>query len=394
MFLIRLIRWLFGWIRFEAEGGFPERLLNLAARDEISLWGVKRKGIRMIVCCPVREYRRLRSPAHRAGMRMHVIERHGLPFILHRYRARAGVGAGFVVFIFVLQVLSQRIWVVKVRGNKKLDADKILSVMEQYGVREGADLKKLDIPNLQLEALRNLPDLGWCTVNLNGSVAYIDVSERIPSPELPKTSPPSNIKATCDGRIVSVTAYSGQAVVHKGDAVAKGMLLVSGVIESKIGPILQRSQARVLAETTRQFESSVPLRETCMLPSGRVINRPYLHFFSLNIPLYTDGPIDEENIATTSRHPLTANGINLPVGFINRRYELLQQTEIVRTEEEAAQLAKQQIDEDVKNELSAAQILSSNDDETVRDGCYVLKSEYLCIMDIGVEEPLNLENII
>lgn len=39
MFLIRLLRWLFGFVRWEAEGGFPERLLNLAARPGAPLVG-------------------------------------------------------------------------------------------------------------------------------------------------------------------------------------------------------------------------------------------------------------------------------------------------------------------------------------------------------------------
>lgn len=392
MFLIRILRWLFGWVCFEAEGGFPERLLNLAARDRINLWGVRRKGVALKACCPAREYRRLRRPVHRAGMRMHVTGKHGLPFYIHRYQARPGVAAGLLAFILVLQLFARRTWVVKVRGNEKLESDQILSVMEGFGVREGADLSKLDIPALQLEALKALPDLAWCTVNLNGSVAYVDVAERIPSPELPKTSPPSNIKASCDGRIVSVEAYSGQAVVQKGDAVVKGMLLVSGVIDSKIGPILKRSQARVLAETTKTFEVRVPLRETLAMPSGRVIDRTSLHLFTLNIPLYTDGPIDEQTNVTVSRRLLTANGMELPLGFISRRYEILQPTEIVRSKEEAAALAKQQMDEKVNAELSSAQIESSNENGDVADGNYVLKGEYVCIMDIGVEEPLNIEN--
>ena len=37
MFIIRVLRWLLGWVEFEAEGGFPERLLNLAARGGIPL---------------------------------------------------------------------------------------------------------------------------------------------------------------------------------------------------------------------------------------------------------------------------------------------------------------------------------------------------------------------
>lgn len=32
MFFIRFLRWLLGWVRLETEGGFPEKLLNGAAK--------------------------------------------------------------------------------------------------------------------------------------------------------------------------------------------------------------------------------------------------------------------------------------------------------------------------------------------------------------------------
>ena len=51
MFIIRFLRWLFGWAEFEAEGGFPERLLNLAARGGVTLWNTGRHGASLQACC-------------------------------------------------------------------------------------------------------------------------------------------------------------------------------------------------------------------------------------------------------------------------------------------------------------------------------------------------------
>ena len=36
MFFIRFLRWLLGWVRLETEGGFPEKLLNGAAKAGFS----------------------------------------------------------------------------------------------------------------------------------------------------------------------------------------------------------------------------------------------------------------------------------------------------------------------------------------------------------------------
>ncbi|HIW72727.1 MAG TPA: sporulation protein YqfD [Firmicutes bacterium] len=392
MFLIRLLRWLFGWVRLEGEGGFPERLLNLTAREEIALWNVRRRGETLSACCPARRYRRLRRPARKAGMRLRVKEKHGAPFLIRRYRARSGLAAGLLAFFVVLHLFAQRTWVIEVRGNETVPTEDILTVMEKLGVREGKNLADLDIPTLQLQALHELPDLAWCTVNLKGSIAYVEVTERIPTPELSDADEPSNIKAARDGRIVSIQTYTGQAMVQAGDAVAQGMLLVSGVVESSAGPVFRRSQAKILAETERRLEVRVPLKETLVLPTGEELLRPSLRLFTLEIPLFTDGPIEEQNTLTVTRHMLEAGGIELPVGIVNRRYALMAPVEVVRTQEEAAALAAERLEEKVNKELAAAEITSRQESGRVEDGCYILSGTYACIEDIGVEEQLLIDN--
>ncbi len=391
MFLIKLMRWLFGWVKLEAEGGFPERLLNLTAMEGIELWGVCRQGVKLTACCPVRQYKKLRQPARRTGMRIHVTKRYGLPFLIRRYRSRAGAAIGLAAFLLVLHLFSQRVWVVEVRGNKESDSVEILEVMKQFGVKVGADLSTLDIDTLQLEALKKLPHLAWCVVNIQGSIAYIDVTERIPTPDLSNADVPSNIKAKCDGRIESVEVYTGQAMVQKGDAVAKGMLLVSGVVESKVGPILRRSQARILARTNRSLEVKVPLKEVHMKPSGHELLRPSLRLFTLDIPMYTDGEIEQPNKLTVSRMMLDVNGIELPVGIIQRRYDILSPVEIERTEQQAEQLAKQRLEKKKSDDLSSVQIVSSSQNGKIQDGQYIFKGEYTCIEDICMEEQIIID---
>ena len=126
--------------------------------------------------------------------------------------------------------------------------------------------------------------------------------------------------------------------MQNGDAVTEGMLLVSGVIEGEKGTILRRSQAKIIAETNRELEVRVPLKETRLLPTGRTIFRPTLNFFTLSIPWYTDGPIDSEYSLEESQHPLMAGGLPMPLSITSRRYILMEPAEIVRTEREAAAL--------------------------------------------------------
>jgi len=125
--------------------------------------------------------------------------------------------------------------------------------------------------------------------------------------------------AACDGTIVEIEVYDGQPMVQKDDAVAQGMLLVSGVVDSKAGPILKRSRARIIAETQHDIIIRIPLEE-----AKPRTQRPYYQpagfpVFGLSIPLYTDGPIEGEFIEEFENNPLTANGLRLPIGMATQR---------------------------------------------------------------------------
>ena len=391
MFLIRFLRWLFGWVRLTAEGGFPERLLNLAAREEIQLWGICRQGITLTACCRAKDDKRLRQPARKACMRMRVRERHGAPFFLRRYHARAGIAVGLAAYILLLHFFSQRIWAIDVIGNEKLSDREILSVLEPMGVELGKISENLDIPNIQLIALQKIPDVAWLAVNLSGSVARVEVKERTLPPTPTDPNRPSNIRAARDGRIIEFSVYGGEAAVQNGDAVTEGMLLVSGVIEGEKGTILRRSQAKIIAETNRELEVRVPLKETRLLPTGRTIFRPTLNFFTLSIPWYTDGPIDSEYSLEESQHPLMAGGLPMPLSITSRRYILMEPAEIVRTEREAAALAEKQLAQKEQAELGNARITASQYQGETAGGYYVLRGAYQCIEDIGVEEQILLD---
>ena len=393
MFLIRFIRWLLGWVRLEAEGGFPERLLNLAAREHIQLWNTARHGIHLDACCFARRYRKLRPIARKAGMRMHVRERHGVPFFLRRYRARSGIIAGLAVYIALLQLLSQRVWVLDVSGNETVSDQSILDVLEPMGVHLGGRFDELDINTIQLAAVQKLPGLSWLAVNLEGSIAHVEVMERRPTPELIDPNRPSNIKAARDGRILSMEVSGGEAAVQKGDAVVGGTLLVSGVVQSTAGPILKRAQAKILAETTRKLEVCVPLEESLLLPGREVVLRPTFYLFGIEVPLYTDGKLDGEHRLEVYEHPLLANGIRLPIGVTNRRYTMLEHTDVKRTQEEAAVLAASRLDTKEKSDLAGVEIRNAARSGRMEKGVYILSGTYSCVEDIGIEEQILLENM-
>lgn len=294
---------------------------------------------------------------------------------------------GLAAFLLVLQLFAQRTWVIEVRGNDKVKSEDILAVMETLGVREGRNLGDLDIPALQLAALKELPDLAWCVVNLKGSVAYVEVTERIPTPELSNADEPSNIKAARDGRIVSIQTYTGQALVKEGDAVAGGCCWSAGWWKPTRGrcsavrrPVFWRRRTAAGGQRPAEGDPASALRGGAAPAQPAAVHT--------GNPSVYRRPIEEQTALTSTKHMLRAGGIDLPVGIVNRRYAFIVPTEIVRTEEEAAALAAQRLAERVENELSAAEITDRRETGGMKDGCYVRTGVYTCIEEIGIEEQL------
>ena len=50
MFIVRLFRWLCGYVEFEVTGNFVERFLNLAMRSGVNIWGLSHRHIRYAFC--------------------------------------------------------------------------------------------------------------------------------------------------------------------------------------------------------------------------------------------------------------------------------------------------------------------------------------------------------
>ena len=331
-----------GSVLIRCEGGYPARFLNAAAENNIPLWDVRCKDGTLWCRVHADDYRRLRSVARRACVRMRVQKRCGIVFRLRRFRLRFGLAAGALLFCAVLWALSSRIWVVNIQGNSTVSDSDIRGMLEPLGIRVGGSFDEVDLTELRLTALQKLPQLTWLTVNQSGSIVTVEVRERAETEPLSDTAP-ANLVAACDGVILRVNAVTGQAVVKPGDAVTRGDLLISGVMDSSVGPQLKRAAGSVLARTTHTLTVTVPLRETVTDRTERVVERPSLTLFGLQIPLYTDSPLDGEPTVTTESLPMRANGVSLPIGLHITRYHYAVEEIVIRTEEEAESLAKQKL---------------------------------------------------
>ena len=387
--LSNCFRWFPGWVRVEAEGGYPERLFNELTASAIPVWNVRHREEGVRFCCFARHYRQIRPFSRRACMRMRCRRKHGLPFWWHRYRHRKGLLIGAVLYVLILSLLAPRIWVIEVVGNTTTPTEQILAVGEKWGVRLGAPVEDIQIKDLQLQGTGDLPTLSFVTANPSHCVARIEVREREAPPEVIDLSRPSDLVASCDGLILQVESRSGLPLVMEGEAVTAGTVLITGRVPTDLGEKLYRSYGEVLAQTRRRITVTVPLEDARFVPVGGTVCRPVLSLFCWDFPLYSKTPLQSDLLQKQTKHYLTVRGVVLPLGITTDYYRALVQEPFLRTAEQAKSEAKSQLAEQEKHLFAPDSFEKQTETGKVVDGAYVLTATYLCRENIAVEVPIE-----
>lgn len=338
--IISLYRIIFGFLRVQFYGDLKERALTLCAQNGITLWGNELKDGKIECFISVREFKYLRALIRGKGVRVHIIKKYGLPFITNRYKKRVGILAGAVSFFLILQFMSGYIWIIDVDGNEKIKEKAVIDACRTIGITEG--IKKNSIyPKLEREKLiLQLDGVAWASINIEGCRLTVNITET--KEKETEDEEYTNLLATADGIIEKMDIVSGTSVVSVGQAVKKGDLLVSGIVETTTGTRFVKSKGTVLARSQREIILEEDFKQKDLVPFGKVKTKTVVELFGLKIPLYLGS---EKGIYKTEKttQNLKLFSCRLPIKIHKNKFKF--KREISLTYE------KDQIIQNLENEL-------------------------------------------
>ena len=388
VFILILYRYIFGYVKFSARNGFFPRFINLCAGANILLWKTSSKDNCLYGYMLARDYKKCRPFARNAGVRLKVLKRYGLSFIIHRYRKRSGILAGAVLFFGILYFFSLFIWNVNVIGNTKVSSSIIMKNLSALGLQEGALRSKINAEETRQKLLLMMPELSWAAINVDGSSLCVDVRETVKPPESIKSDVPCNIKAAIDGRILDMKITAGIAMLKVGEAVVKGDLLVSGMIEHKNGmTILKHASARVLAETHREITVFIPFKQIVERRTGRSDSRSVVTILGVKIPLYL-GSVKGVNERKQKTWHLTISDVKLPFSIITSTFYEIGKIEFKLDEKGAKAKATNEMQSIEKIKLKNIKIVKKESAFTKNNDGITLTVKYLCNEYIEKEENI------
>lgn len=112
------------------------------------------------------------------GAQIQITHRRGLYWKLGRMKKRPWLLLGLAVVLFLILFLPSRVLFVKVEGNQRIPANRILEAAEICGIRFGASRRNVRSERVKNALLETMPELQWAGVNTKGCVAVLSVRER------------------------------------------------------------------------------------------------------------------------------------------------------------------------------------------------------------------------
>lgn len=314
--LLEIIRFFRGNVDFTASGKFPERFINITAKNGVNIWNPVPAKNAISASMYLSDYKKIRTLAKKSSVKTKITAKHGMPFIVNRYKARTGLFAGAVFGIILCIFLSNFIWSVKISGTEEISNTYLESLLSDNGISVGVCKNNLDVDQIERNIQRKCGDVRWMSINITGSLVTVEVKETYKKPKLDTSKNPCNVKAVKDGVITRIQAYNGKPVVTKGSGVVNGQVLVSGLDETKQGDMRYlRANAKVFADITEQRTLSIPKKITYSTATDNYVDRKNLKFLWIDFPCNLAFESYENSVSTVHGENLFINDVVLPVGF-------------------------------------------------------------------------------
>ena len=343
----RIMAFFQGYLVVMITGYHCEKFISLALTSGVTFWDVNRKTPkRFILNLSAQDYPILRPYFYRTGTKGKILRRKGAPFLWRRVRAKKGWLLGMLCFMLTINILSSFIWFVEVTGVQEIEKTRILQDLSDLGLYPGVLRSKIEKKrDWMLKELRmRLPEAVWVSIRLKGVVSLVTVTEKTLPP--PAVRNDANLVAAKDGLITSLLVIEGTPLVHEGDMVSRGDVLILGEkslqhLDGSIEIKKVRAEGKIIARVWEEIIIEEPLEVyRPVITSGQRV------VYSLRIknrlfPMFSRGKLSGRFSQTRSGKTILRgrNRLSL-VELIKDRYQTIDWNPVVISPEIALTKAK------------------------------------------------------
>lgn len=358
--LLSILKFLQGFLQVTLTGRAPERFLNLCSKRNILIWNLypNKEAGGFDFCISLKGFGAAQELLKKTHTNLKIRKKCGLPFFLHRYRARKLFVIGVLFCMIFLGSCSRYVWKIEVNGTSTLSEDMILTWLEAQQKSFGTKKKEIDCSALEAALRSDYDVIAWTSVKLEGTKLTIDIQESLPEDEAAALPAEGawDLVAAEDATIASIYTRQGTPQVERGDVVSKGAILISGRLDimNDNGEVANYryvvSDGDVTGTVTRTYENELPRTYRKKVYTGEEETSYVLQIGGLRLPIR---PAKEEFSAcetTVCDHQLELlKNFYLPVHLLQTTRKAYVYEKSIYTEPEVEALAGQDWDAFLQN---------------------------------------------
>ncbi len=383
-----------GEITLKVESLEIEKFINIATKNKIRMWNLKRENFTTITFTIFQDdYKYLRKAIRKTKSKSKVLNKSGANFILNAILRRKFFIIGSLVFLMFIFVFSNIIFRIEIIGNKNVDNKSIIQSLEKNGIKHGMFKYGIKLRDVESLVLKDFEQLSVVNIKFIGTKAIINVVERTMPPKMDMIDTPMDIICTKEGVISKILALKGQGIVEIGDYVKKGDVLISGIVRDELGVPLRIDTATgdVYAKTWYEVEDSLEYNYKQEKFTGNEKKRTYFNIYNKDLALKSKIKYKNyDKIKDVKEYKILNFGV--PIQKITEVYKEKIITEKKLTEKEALKVLTDKIDLKAKKLIPKdATILDRKFEEEKTSKGLKLKITYIVEESIG--EPKEISPI-
>lgn len=348
-----------GYVTIRISGYAKEKLINFLIRSDLNVWDVVEKGDYFEVKLKAKDFKMIRQYARKAKCRVRIESKHGLPFLVAKFKARKALIVGLIVAVLTIYILSSFVWFVEIKGASEISKKKIFSSLKKAGFEYGMLKYRLNTDKIE-KTLRKNKKVAWVDVKLTGTKLLVDVVEKVIIEQSEKEGQVVNVVAKKPGLITELIVLAGEPVVKEGEMVKKGEKIISGIIKhysqaSEEGlaakeedrELVEEEQVVakgiVMAKVWYESYGEAKLKNYYRQETGKTVDNFTIRYEDEKINLYgpQNPPFEHYKVKKTVKSLPSWRNISFPIEIIRRRYIEVKKFKEERSLVAAKKLAKE-----------------------------------------------------
>lgn len=324
--LIKLFRYLRGYLKIRITGYSPERFINLCKNKKIDIWGMESSHNSYEMYINVSNFRKLKPLLKKTHTRIEILERFGIPFFFHKYRKRKVFFTGVIICLSLMYAMTFFIWNIEVTGNQSITDEVLLEYLESIDISHGIGKHKINCEEIAKNIRKTFDEIIWVSASLDGTCLFINVKENDDTFDVSLTeNEPCDIVSDKTGIVIDIITRNGVPKVSIGDEVKSGDILVSGSVEllndaKEVASVhFVSSDADITLETTRRYEKRIEYEYQNKEYTGKERTQYYVKFdeHTFNIGILKNSFENYED-STSEKKIKIYNNFYLPI-YIGER---------------------------------------------------------------------------